>query len=368
MSKALWCFLADDETTAVEAAVIDDAGSFVRKADVTSLAEEAYERCIAVIAGTQVALLSLELPDGTPVQLAAAAKLMAADCVASIGDTAMVAVAPASDADGTRLTAHFQPSVCQGVLARLSALGLDPDVILPAAALLQKPQEGSIRAPYMTIEVARTSTRAFAAEAIVMDLILEEETPQETMDAAAFDHCIRTAASKDSQLNLRVDAFAKKSEADFSLRWLKRSAILLALALVLWPVAPIVKSVKYNAAAREVDAQVMEDVRSALPNAPRIVNARAQLDERIAALGLSGGPEQLAAKLTQAIQSQPGTTAESLRYDPARGLNATLVVADQNRVDQLVKALEQAGLRVQAQPIRTTRDGPRAEFLIQAAR
>ncbi|MEO0412708.1 MAG: type II secretion system protein GspL [Pseudomonadota bacterium] len=364
----LWAFLPAGADEPVLAFVVDADGQIMRRGDAAQCASGDFEKCVAVVPGVGAALAFLGLPKGTTVQMEAAAKLMMQDIVAGEDTNAAVAVSSTAQDDGTRLVAHFDTAICEDVMTRLAACGLDPDVIVPAAALLPPPSQGSIRAAYLGVDIARSTTRAFAAEPAVMDYILEGEQPCERLDEAALStHFVETARRLPS-LNLRVGAYSKPDASRFSPRWLKRSAILLGVAALLWPALSLVQAFQYEQAAERLDLQVMERVRAALPDAPRIVNARAQLRERMSALGLRGGPEQLLGHLARAIESQPGTTTQSLVYGPQQGLTATLIIADQNRLDQLIATLKRAGVSAQAQPIRATRDGPRAELTLKAER
>ncbi|MEM7569301.1 MAG: type II secretion system protein GspL [Pseudomonadota bacterium] len=363
MTKTLWAFLPPEGTAAIAVLLIDAEGRVVSRDALETVNADDVETCIAVVPGVDVALATLAIPQGTAVQMEAAARLMLQDSVAGSKAQDAVAVSGSLDTEETRMVAQFGAGLCADVLERLGAYGFDPDVIVPAAALLPQPQQGCVRTAYFGLDIARTARRAFAAEPEVMDLILEAEGPAEVLEEGAFEDLITSSAQP--LLNLRVGDFAKADASTFSLRWLKRSAILLAVAALAWPVLPIVDSVKYERATARLDAQTKEQVRAALPDAPRIVNARAQLRERMASLGLNGGPEDLLAALASAIQAQPGTTVQSLSYEPQQGMTVTVIIGDQTKLDQLIATLEKTGVAAQAQPIRVTRDGPRAQIVLK---
>lgn len=366
MTRILWAFLPLTDAEPISAVLANGGDGVQRYDDIAQAVDGDFDACVAVIPGIDVALAALCVPKGTAVQMQAAARLMLEDVVA--GNDTEFTIAVSSDVfdDDARWVAHFDASLCQEVLSRLLTYGLDPDVIVPAAALLPNPIEGSLRAPYFGVDIARAKTRGFAAEPAVMDYILEAEQPCQRLNEATFQSHFLQSADTAPGLNLRVGTLSKTDASRFSFRWLRRAAVLLAIAAVLWPALSLVDAIKYERAARQVDLQAMERVRQALPNAPRIVNARAQLRERMSALGLRGGPEQLLAHLARAIQGQPGTTAESIVHAPGQGLTATLIIADQNRLDQLVSALQSAGVSAKAQAIRASRNGPRADLTIKA--
>ncbi|MEM6683311.1 MAG: type II secretion system protein GspL [Pseudomonadota bacterium] len=361
-AQTLWIFMPAKHGEAITARLYDAAGELVTRGPIEACLSEQPSRSIAVVPGVNVALIKLAVPAGTPAQMQTTARLLMRDDVATKPNH-LTAVAQSADG-GERWAAHFDAQVCADVLTALAQHGVDPDVVTPAALLLPDPAQGSTRSSYGPIDIARTSTRGFAAEAEIMDLILADQQPMETLaDDVIPAHAARMAPA--ALLNLRVGQFAKRSAALVSQRWFKRAGVLTALAAALWPAMPLIEAYIYRREIDQLDARVAARVAAALPNAPRIVNARAQLDERLAALGLTGSGDQLYGALISAMQAAPNAAVEQLSYDQSAGLSARLIIADQRRLDPVVARLRAQNLSVDASEIRSTGSGPRASITIR---
>jgi len=356
----LWVFLPPDHGNALTACLVDKDGAVLKAGPIDTCLGDVFDQVIAVVAGVDVALAKLSVPQGMPAQMQTAAHLMIRDVV--VAGTGSVAVAPRADQAGQRWTAQFDTALCDAVLERLAAYDLDPEAIVPAALLLPAAEDGAVRSGYYGLDIAQTSARGFAAEPDVMDMILSGQQPIDVMAPEALQQRL----PQRPPLNLRIGARAKRDSAAFAPRWLKRSAIFALIAAFLWPALPLVDVFSYRSAIADLDAQTMRQIKAALPDAARIVNARAQLDERIAALGLSGGGEQIYGALVNATAQSAGIVVEQLSYDARQGLSATLIVGQQSQLDPLTQRLRSEGFFVDAGDIRITRDGPRAELVIKA--
>lgn len=368
MTASLWAFLTPEPDGEISACVVSSAGDIVARGSLQDCAAMEFQRSVAVVPGMDVALARLAVPQGTPVQMRAAGRLMMEDVVAIKDGAFDAAVATRGAADGLRWVAHFPAQLCTQVLEQLARFQLDPDVIVPAAVLLPAPEVGCVTSEYMGSAIARSQTRGFAAEADLLPLIIEAQGPAEEMDADALELAVVTASQQGLDLNLRVGTFEKASADRLQPNWLRRAAILAACAAVLWPLVPVIEAAKYDRATGALDTQTLEHVQAALPNAPRIVNARAQLDERLQALGLSGGPGQLLGTFTRVLSQNSAAVTESISASPRGGLTATLIIADQTQLEKIAQQLRSNALDVEAGAIRVTADGPRAQLIIRGQR
>lgn len=368
MTATLWAFLPPQPDGEISGLVVSGAGDILARGSLAGCLDVEVQRSVAVVAGMDVALARLAVPEGTPVQMQTAGRLMMDDVVALKHDAFETAVAGRSDADGLRWVAHFPVQLCQQAVERLAPFQLDPDVIAPAASLLPAPEAGCITADYLGCAVARSQTRGFAAEADLLALIIDGQGPVSEITDDAFKQAILAASQQAPRLNLRVGAFAKARANRLQPTWFRRAAILAACAAALWPLLPVIEAAKYTRAVDRLDARTLERVQAALPNAPRIVNARAQLEERLQALGLSGGPGQLLGAFMRVLSQSNTSVVEQIAVSPRGGLTATLIIADQTQLEQLAQRLRSSALDVDVGEIRVTRDGPRAQLVIRGAR
>lgn len=366
MTATLWAFLPHDTAEEPRAFVCSEAGDILRSGPIARCAGGDVSRVVAVIAGVDITLARLNILQGTPVQMQMAAKLMMRDLVVGGDGPAAAAVSPQVGADGLRWAALFDLDVSQAAIEMLAAFDLEVDAVVPAALLLEAPPQGAVRAPYLGVDIALTPARGFAAEPAVMDYILGKESAVEQVPNDALEACFQAAAQRPLPLNMLVGALAKTDGSALNARWFKRSAVLAAIAAVIIPALPMIEAAKYRAATEDLDVQTLALVKQALPNAPRIVNARAQLEERMSALGLSGGAERLLASLAQGVAAQGGVVVEALTYDQRQGLAATLIISNEAQLDQLVGRLRTQSVTVDASAIRSTSDGPRAQLTMRA--
>lgn len=136
-----------------------------------------------------------------------------------------------------------------------------------------------------------------------------------------------------------------------SWRW---TALLALLLLASWLGRDYWLMQRWNHQADQLKQQMEQIYRRSFPDARRVVDARAQMRQRLDALRRAAG-EQVEGSLPALLQqvgpalTQPGLSLQSLRY--RRGaLELEVKAADLARLDQLRQAMEQAS----GQPVRMT--------------
>lgn len=366
MTATLWAFLPPDQDGQISACVVSEAAAVVHRGLLEECLGHDIARSVAVIPGLDAALARLPLPKGTHLQMQTAGRLMMQDVVAAKSAELLTGIARRTDDDNLRWVAQCPPATCQHALDALAPYGIAPDIVTLAASLLPAPSKGCVTADYMGIQIAKTQTRGFAAEPDVMAMILEAQDPIEILTEQAFEAAIVSASQDLPDFNLRIGSLAKASASDLKIGWFKRSALFAVCAACLWPIVPAVDGIRYRSAVARLDAETRVQVKDALPNAPRIVNARAQLEERMQALGLRGGGERLLGLLITSLSQTNSPVVEALRYTPREGLSVTLIIADEDQLESLAQRLRRGGVTADTSAIRITRDGPRADIVIKA--
>lgn len=127
-----------------------------------------------------------------------------------------------------------------------------------------------------------------------------------------------TALQSKAEINLRQGAFrAKKQHTRLSLPW-KPLAIAVSVLVVLTMVLNGIKYWQLEQQSTLLKAKSEQLYRDAFPNESRIVNLKAQLQQKIEQLGGSSGPERSAIKtldsLQPAFQAEPSVKLELLRF------------------------------------------------------
>ncbi|MGD1956576.1 MAG: type II secretion system protein GspL [Sphingomonadales bacterium] len=360
MTITLCCFLPPDGAAPHAALVTRDA-VVVQRGDLADLVAHKFDRSVLVLPGDDMALLSRPVPSGTPAQRIAAARLMLKDAVSSQGEG--VAVGP--DTGGQSWIAVLDEAAVAAAIARAAEHGLDPDVVVPAPLLLTPPMAGAKISQYGHLHIVSTDGRAFAAEPDMIQAILGD-SPIETLDEAQSFQALVDSLCSTWPINLRIGALQRGGAPRFPEKALKLAAALAAVCALVWPAIPLVEAARYRQAAAALDKQSMDVVKTALPDAPRIVNARAQLDEKMATLGLGlGSSERRLAALLNAVAQADGASIETLSMRSGEDLSATLSANSQAQLQAIGQSLAAAVYVFQSSPIRPTGGGPRSDITVR---
>jgi general secretion pathway protein L len=291
--------------------------------------QKAWVRAVLAVPGTDVTMHWVDLADTlTAVQAAAAAKLRLADEAAEpIGD---LHVAAGRRENGLIAIAVAPAARVAAWIAGARALGMEPDVIIPAPLLLLPPGEGLVC--YRGEEGApdyRGTARAFSLEDELAALVLGETR------VTQIDEGLREAglgpALADPAVNLRQGAFARRREFVIDrrrVRWLATLALLLLIVSLLIQVAAIVRTMW---AADRIEAEAKE-VRRGL-GAPGTQPAARD------SYALTAGA------LFEAVRETPSAELTQIVYQPDGSLRASLLADSQATIDALRARVEVRGMQ-----------------------
>jgi general secretion pathway protein L len=324
---------------------LDATGVTARGDDAAQIPPGENERIVAVVPGEAIVLHWIELPRLAPAQAAAAARLLAADVAA--GPIAATHVALGEpDGDGRRPLALVDDQLMRDWLARLAALGLAPDAIVPMPLLL--PGSGGVTVLTTGARVnARGPQLAFAAEADVAALILDGHV-QHPIEIAAFEAALPETLAT-APVNLRQGRFAMRQNWQPGPQRVRRLGLLTAAAAALWLIAGAAGLLERQRAATRAETQLAEAAAAALPRGTIVTDPRGQVAARLAALG--GGDRSLSAMTTQlmaVLRDRPATALRSLQYTSAGGLNAVVESAGPEDGAALARALSDTGVTAAA--------------------
>ncbi len=308
---------------------------------------EGADPVIAVPPAEAVTLHWAELPDRSPAQAVAAARLLIAEASAAPAGELHVAVGREADR-AERPIAVVSAGAMQGWLATLAGQGIDPAAIVPAPLLLPRPEEGYARGELPNGAVVRGQTSAFADEAGLTELVAGEAALAE-LDGDTVEAGLPAAVGAPA-LDLRQGLFARRRRRAVDWRLVKRLAVLVGLILMATVAIDLVRLTRFSVDAAGAEAEAERVALAGLPRgSPQDGDAGRLLDERLARLRGPGlGFTRMAAALFAAVRDTGGAEVTRLNFEPGGTLTAGISTDGEAKANAVKQALEAAGFEVEA--------------------
>jgi general secretion pathway protein L len=312
------------------------------------------ESLIVVAPAADVAIHWLDLPDLSPAQANAAARLQLADRV--LGDSHIVC--GAADELGTRPVAVVSADRVRDWIAEL-----DPDAIVPAQMIVKAPDQGAVRVVLGPETIIRGDRLAFIDDPELTPLLVDGEIA--TLDREAIEtSALATLAAP--LLDLRQGVFARKTSwlPDWArlrpLAWMAAALLLVSLAI------PLAKIARLSFDAGALDRQTAEVARAAVGEAVAGEEAAGLLRDRLSAMrGGGGGFSQTAAAAIAATSATPSVELTSMGFASDGILRLTARAASQAELDALAAKMRSAGLNVTPGAPIMEQGRPRMDFQVQ---
>lgn len=298
-------------------------------------------RTVAVAPGADVLIRWLDLPSGSPAQVAAAALHILRDDLAAPADRLSAVLGSATGE--RRLVAVVSRALLQAWGDYLSSLGLKADVLIPDSLILPEPaEEGALSAAVFGADLAlrgrelALSVQPDLAEAVAAGRVLERIGRADEIER------LLAAAALNPPINLQAGAGAgRRVEADR--RGWKRAA-LLAAALVVSPLILTLAAAGHDEwRARDAEQRAEAAARQAFPDIEAKADAVAEATRRLTTASPPGGPTAAAAALFAAVESVEGAELDSLTADE-NGVRATVTYAAYQDLDALQQAMAGHGM------------------------
>ena len=396
MSQFLVLRLADP----VSWIIIDADGGRIGPVSTGTLADVAplaAERALVVIApGASVTFAQPELPVKGGARLAQVVPYAMEEVLAGEVEQFHFAVGR-TDAEGRTLVAAVRRDELRGWMEALKSAGLDPQALVPeplcvpdnpgkTVAVIDGRQL-LVRAPGMLPVAldAEPLTEAFTLAGLEgedrhVQLYVSEADWQHSRDM--IEALREVTGSLDLQLlpdgtlpllaasSVRSDALSML-QGDFARRtgwraeWQRwRIAAFLALAaLALHIGVRGYDLIRLRAEEQRLDAAIEQAVRIAMPDVERIVDARAQIEQRLAGGG-AADPEGLLARLAAvggAMSGTTGPTLESLGWRDS-SLQLHMIAADTDTLARFAQALTARGLTADVESTTPGENGVSAQI------
>jgi len=298
-------------------------------------------RTVAVVPGADVLIRWLELPSGSPAQVAATVLHLLRDDLAAPADRLSAALEPVPAPGQRRLVAVVGRSLLQTWGDYLASLGLRADVIIPDSLILPEPAEqGVLTAAVFGADLAlRGKELAFSLQPDLAEAVVAGRTLERIGRADEIERLL-TAAALNPPINLLAGA-GRRVEADR--RGWKRAAVMAAVLIVSPLILTLAAAGHDEWRARDADSQAEAAARRAFPDIPPTADAVAEATRRLSTAPPPGGPTAAAAALFAAVESVEGAELDSLTADQD-GVRATVTYAAYQDLDALQQAMAAKGM------------------------
>jgi general secretion pathway protein L len=232
----------------------------------------------------------------------------------------------------------------------LAAIGVDPDVILPAGLIISPPETGFVRANFAAEAVLRSARSIVPDEAVLRQLIVAD-APIVTLDTGQVDAAL-VAALRDPPINMRSGRFAKRSpRGKMTARQWKILAGLAAAGIMFSLLLAAATWVKYDRAIARENAIALQAVKKIAPQAANIEEAQAVLNSALMQRGAGGFQVTgLAASTFAILQQVEGVTLRDVRSNGDGIFAFTLAAPNADGINQVLTIMQKQGYRVTAVP------------------
>lgn len=268
---------------------------------------------------------------------------------ASLGEAeALHAVAAARESQV--ITAVVDNGVMLGWLDWSRSAGIEPDVVVPTAALVREEEWTCAEIGADTIVVGEGRFLPGEPELVAH---LADVGDIRQLDEPAIAALLVSAAAN-PPLNLRQGRFAKRRRFIVDARRVRELALLAAaipLVTLLWAIASIVM---LDRSTDRLDAETAAVASAALGHPVAFEEAETALRQRQGSVG--GGLALPLSALYRHLQSAPGVSATVIGYRRDGTLSTTLAAPTVDEVNGLLLALQRDAFRITAVP-RQSADG-----------
>jgi general secretion pathway protein L len=325
--------------------VVDPAGMVVTRGSLSAAAPAPPNdvRTVLIVPGQDVTARWLTLKAVSQTQAASAAAMMLADDLAAPRESLHVALA-APDADGERLVCIVGKARMQALMDQATALGAEPDVVLPDYLVLPEPEGETLRSADMGGAVAvRGKKLAFTAERDLVPYLAGDRPFEAVFDPSRMEAMLAETAAG-PPINLRQGPFAVGSERAAGWREWRRAAALAGLVLI----SPLIlwgaQIARESQAARAMENQARKTAAAIVGevSGDPVLALRARASQ-------SGAADRFldsSAALFEGVARLEGASLQAFAYQADGSVRATLVHGNYTDVEGLTRNLELAGFSV----------------------
>jgi general secretion pathway protein L len=332
-----------------------DDGEVVVRGDADTLPERDAELVrVFVPPADDVILSPVDLAELPPAQARAAARLAVADESLILSDDLHVVCSE----DGLTAASVSRMAVAQWIA------DFDPDVILPAALLLPRTDEGVCTAHLGALKLVRSPLFAGGWDDVITPLMIGD-APVQALTAAEFDAAM-AAAAINPEMNLRQGEFERRTRLTLDGTLLRKIGWLVVALIVTTLVIPLVTMIRLNAQSDTLEATARTAAQTVVgANVPED-QALTVLDARLAALrGGGAGFANTSAAVNLAVQATPNVELTMMTFTPDGLLRAGIRATEPEEIDAVAARMRALGLEVESGPLNPAQGQPIVELKVR---
>ncbi len=298
---------------------------------------------LAPIAAVRLVFAPANSSAASPRQAAAIARVAAVE--QSLGDPATLHSASAALPDGRLITALVANGTMLEWIDWATALGADPDHIVPVATLLPLGEAWVSATIGAETLIGRGETVMPFEPALTEAIVGDEEITDLSAEEVAAALII---AAETPLIDLRSGRFARRRRIVIErgrIRELVALACLIPLLTLLWAIVSIVK---LNSSSDRLNAETLRLAEATIGRTPALETAAADMAQ-VKGAG-SGGLSIALTALFQKLQAEPGISTTQLGYSGNGTLQTTLAAPTVDEINRLLLALQRDGYQVTAVP------------------
>lgn len=369
-----WRAARSGEAAADSSARLEASGRLASGGEIDTLDLSGIDRVVMIVPGSDVMARDVDLPARREQDARAAIPYLLEDDLASDPSTLHFALRP-GDEPGRRRVAVVSRDLMGRWMNFAEQFGKTPVSIVPDFDVLQGPHEGCRiveRGERMIMLPAEGA--GFTAERDLAPMLVGEAVPGDgalhlelgdadgflaqaglggrafntrpaMTDGAFFSEVMDTLRTR-RVTDLLQGAYAKAGAFAFSMETWKRAGVLAGVAVLAYAIMLGGQAWRSESMATQAQAQAEDLLRTAFPDMRRVVNPRAQLRTRLAALKAGGSDRflKLTGVLYGAVGSVEAVELRDLRFVAERGnLSASIAYDGFRDVEQLRDAVARAG-------------------------
>lgn len=300
--------------------------------------------------------------DVTPQQAMAAARL---EAKANSLDLENLHIEAIVDGSGQTATASVGKKAMASGLEQLKALGIDPDVVVPAGWLISPQGDAVVQADF-GFETMLRAERMIALNEPSLRAHLVGDSTVTVLPEASVDRMLLNAADN-ATLNLRSGAFAKKVDRYMTfqqkriLGWLAVAAVVISLLI------PVVQLAKYHWAASDADAAALAAAEPVIGATDTVEKADRLLNERLVSENRGNIAFSVpASALFSAVQQTQGVSIERMSYRKDGTVFAGLSAVKNEDMNPALLAIQKAGFVITAKSRTDATGSAKADITVRA--
>lgn len=280
-----------------------------------------------------------------------------------------VHIAAVTGGAGQAVTASVGKDVMASGLLKLEALGIDPDLVVPAGWMIE-PQEDAVIEADFGFEKLLRGAQMIAPDEPDLRAHLVGDSAVIVLSDEAVDRQLASAAQtvvSGKALNLRSGDFAKKVRRSLTDRQKRILGWLAVAVLVVSVLIPVIHLIKYHWAADDADKAALAAAEPLVGSVENVEEADRLLSERLIRENRGNIAFSVpASALFSAVQQSAGVSIEKISYRRDGTVSAGLSAVRAEDINPALIAIQKAGFIITATPRTDATGAAKADITVRA--